>query len=100
LSTVSRAPLVALAQGRVLRRAPLVAFDQRRGALTEQLACQSQLRVLGAQLRQLGAQPNNIRACLRQRRPPKSRSTPIAGATEDHHCGDQPSPIKATRRQG
>jgi hypothetical protein len=46
-----RVPLVALAQRRVLRRAPLVAFDQRLGALTGQLAGQSQLRVLGAQLR-------------------------------------------------
>src|SRR5450759_3688123 len=62
---------VALAQLRVLRRAPLVAFDQRLGALTEQPAGQSQLRVLGAQLRQLDAQPNNIGACLRQRRPPR-----------------------------
>src|SRR5664280_1685613 len=62
---------VALAQRRVLRRVPLVAFDQRLGALTEQLAGQSQLRVLGAQLRQRDAQPNNIGACLRQRRPPR-----------------------------
>jgi hypothetical protein len=98
-----RVPLVALAQRRVLCRAPLVAFDQRLGVRSPsswQVSRSSAFWARNSASSTRSRTTSELACANVGRQGGKSRSTPSAGATEDHHCGDQPSRIKATRRQG